>query len=563
MKNNVLLLLLAQFILVFGSVDITHRKDSITKNNTRSSVYNGDYTLSVFTTGASYSDELATSWHGSISSLSKDVEIASYTIAQFENYNANLQAGVIKKRGWEFAKVVITLDKVFSSSWTATSYSPDFMCAGYTCTSLYSITDQEDLHFGFTFSVIKNVVYVFSKQLEGSTALIGMWENTEDLGGLFPWGYMFTVSNVALCTELPNLSFTMLPSYQIDNNGAIKYNDFEEVTTSIQHICNVQVEVDSQSAIVTMSPEAESNPEIIDVPEIQSVPSSTCAASSWQTIKKDCDNGSKYCDSNVWFSANMHFPQSVPASDEWTNLYYPFMMTDQTERITQQYYAYYTPIGYTGFQPRTGGGVQFIFSTFSANTNPLSENCHSGADGWSDGVSCSVTVDGIEANEVFYVRITRVGNGAVFQGEVLYKDRKVLIGKYSFDDASMVDSPSVNVPGFIENYTSSNKMNSCCDCRKADAVVFAPFSTDAGGSYGEEMSVGQYGSTCTPTSLHLGWKNYEFELEFEDGVVVPIAGSHIWKGWQDADVRSNFTLAGPAVRRLRVAAPFNVTIEAI
>nr|QKT21524.1 putative DUF3472 protein [Vesanto virus] len=539
-------------------VNITYSEDVVLDE--RAAFNRNEYKLSVFSSNNRYSDRVETYWRGEIDELQKQVEINSYTSCQLEKNNARISAGVVKTEGELQARLVVTLEDAIASQWEVLAYSDEFTCSGVTCTSVYAIKQSEDLEFGFVFSIFGRAIYVFSKYIRGTSALIAVFGNVNyQIGQLIPWGYAFEMSDVSTCADLPTMRFVMEPSKLIDDENNEIVAAFDTVSSSIQHECDINVQVSAELAILTMEPSAPlAQPIIENDVVIGSVNTRTCSPSSWANVKKDCSEGTQYCDSNVWFNANLHFNNLILASDKWTNMYYAFMTTDTTDMVRQHYYAYYTPIGYTGFQPQSNGDIRFVFSTFSRNTNPLASTCSPGADG-GPGVSCAVRVSGISANEIFYIKISRVGEDAVFQGQVLHGNKQYLIGKYSFDDASMVDKPSSIATGFVENFISTNHMDSCCDCPKTDAVVFAPFSTDSDGAYGQEMFVGQYGSTCSANAFNLGYTNYDFDLVFEDGQVRKLAAVHIWKGWVDTPVLFRGNTTAPGIQRVRFYAPFNST----
>lgn len=521
-----------------GQINIAPNISFSKRDSTGEQIFEDDkYTLSVTLNSNTYLPVLRTSWKGTINYVKQDTELLSYTICQFGSVNEDLYAGVIKAPGETYARVVVAMSET-RQPWSIQEYTnTEFTCKDLTCRSNDFVQDATEVDFLFV-STGKQV-HVFYSRADRSDNIIATWISIYDLGDLLPWGYMFAVGDVYSCADLPQVSISMEPSEQSTIGGSSITNTFARVISSINHNCAITIDVTSSLATLNIQNEQSSGSELPTVVVDQKIalaPVGVCLPSEWDNLPRDC--GSKYCDSNVWFANTLRYNGPKPTRYTWTNLYYPFMMTEETTRFTQHYYAYYTPVGYTGFQPIDGGNIQIIFSTFTGDTVLHdTEHCKYGADGGA-GISCKRQFPNIGPSEVFYIRIRREGK-TTFVGEFIHDGNIFQVGKYEFNNPDDVDAPENKVIGFIENFTGTNKLNSCCDCAKLNAVIFGVFSTDAGGAFGTNMEVSQYGSTCTEEALHLGHEDYEFTTILPaDNISGQLTASHIWKGWVESESRA-------------------------
>lgn len=270
-------------------------------------------------------------------------------------------------------------------------------------------------------------------------------------------------------------------------------------------------------------------PYIATPAELPELGTGTCVHSQWQDVPRDC--GESYCEPTGWFNYKFEYNEGSTTKAAWTNMYYPFMTTYHTSNETGYYYAFYTPIGYTGFQPKPNGELKLIFSSFSEYSYVVdSQLCSPGAD-YGSGTSCKTQISGLEPYKIYYIRVTRTGHNR-FAAHVLTNEKVIAkIGEYAFMSKKGIRDLD-GFSGFIEDYVSTNHASACCQARRTDALIFAPFSTDFGNGFGKSMNAGIYGSTCNEeaSNLNFTFHNYKVELPNNAGSG-QLAAVHLSKGW--------------------------------
>lgn len=220
---------------------------------------------------------------------------------------------------------------------------------------------------------------------------------------------------------------------------------------------------------------------------------------------------------NGLFKYSLTYRNGVPSPSEFTNMYFAIKFTPQTTFRREHYYAFYTPIGYTGFQPHSETEMNLVFSSFSADSMVVdSELCYKGADGGA-GTSCSNLYTDLDHNAVYMIRIQKTGR-AQYAAHLLDNSgvELIKIGEYKFNDYSKVTAvDGAWDQGFIESFVD-NKWASCCDVMRAQAYIFGPFSSDFGGGVANSFTFSKYGTTCSNSEVNLDYKGFD--------VVVAIPG---------------------------------------
>lgn len=235
-----------------------------------------------------------------------------------------------------------------------------------------------------------------------------------------------------------------------------------------------------------------------------------------EIVKRNMEarNNNNVNSGNGNFHYQLQYKNGIPSTEEFTNMYYSIQFTPQTTLRREHYYAFYTPIGYTGFQPHSETEMNLVFSSFSPDSSVVDTTlCFNGADGGA-GTSCSNLLTNFKPFDIYIIRIQKTGY-AQYAAHLLdnFGNELLKIGEYKFSNytaITAVDDSNWN-SGFIESFVDNSWPN-CCDIMRAQAFIFGPFSSDDNGAYATSFTFDKYGTTCSEQEMNLGYTNFNVSV---------------------------------------------------
>lgn len=502
--------LLSTVLLICIGVTCVHCasvKEASTLNSAitpREIITNGEYFAHLGIDWTNYGDVLSFEWVGVVNDIQNAVAFESSSVVQLQHENPQLYVAVFKASGDDQFYLEVWSDPN-PNLLSTESQAADVSCTENRCSKPVDLTTLQTLKLNFILAG-NDILVRMSQQGTSINAVRIRFE--EAITGLAPSYHEFALSKVASCNDLPSLHTRVtVPKLMTLDTGALLQTSFNAVSTSVESTCNVKLTSNATTVSLAIVPTSNEMPAITGIPPI-SKPPTACNPIEWEDVIKDAAGGTLYSGGTGWFSYKF---DSI-ANDQWQNIYYPIMFTEYTHPEIDHYYAFYTPVGYTGYQPHPNAHMKLIFSSFSADAYPISSNCHRGADSYSGGTSCSTQIENWQPYEVYFIHVHRINSTAVEAFFLRDGYAPELIGSYFFLQESSIKALDGN-SGFIEDFDYSEpSFQSCCTISHAEALIFGMFTTDEGGKVSTDMDAGQYGCSCPIQATNTISKFYSTQL---------------------------------------------------